>query len=155
MKLRTVFITIGFALLGGVVSAPLMADQSISSNVDAPFNLVLSSTCTQAIALNGALHMTFSITVNDNSTHIHSHANSQDISGVGLVDGSRYTLIIGNNTEFNSNSALPMEMQTSNDFALVGQGSAPNMRVRVVSHITVNANGTVTVEFSKGSIVCQ
>ena len=155
MKLRTVFITIGFALLGGVVSAPLMADQLISSNVDAPFSLVLGSTCTQAIALNGALHMTFSITANDNSTHIHSHANSQDISGVGLVDGSRYSLIMGNNTEINSNSALPMEMQTSNDFALVGQGSAPNMRVRVVSHITVNANGTVTVEFSKGSIVCQ
>ena len=147
----------GFALLGGGVSAPLLADQLISSNVDAPLTLVVpSSTCTtQAIALNGPVHMTFSITVNNNSTHVHSHANSQDISGVGLVDGSRYTLIIGNNGEFNFNSALPMEMQTSNDFDLVGQGSAPNMHVRVVSHMTVNANGTVIVEFSKGSIVCQ
>jgi hypothetical protein len=158
MKLRTVCVAVGFALLQGVVSAPLLADQLITSNVTAPLSIVVQSgTCTtpQAIALSGQLHMSFSITTNNNATHIHSHANSQNISGIGLIDGSRYTLVIVNNGEFNFNGVPPLELQSSSDSDLISQGSTPNLHVRLISHMTVNANGDVTVEFLKGSIVCK
>ena len=158
MKLRTVFITIGFALAGGSISAPLMADQFV--NLDVPLSMVIpSNACTtQAIALNGPVHMSFSLTINNNSIHMHTHTNSQDVSGVGLVDGLRYNLVMGSNGDanfINFTGAPPLEMQTNSDYDLIGQGSAPNMRMRLVTHTTVNANGTVAVEFVKGSIVCQ
>jgi hypothetical protein len=31
-------------------------------------------------------------------------------------------------------------------FNLIGRGGAPNLNVTIVSHLTVNANGEVTVE---------
>jgi len=155
MTLRTVFLTIGFALLAGSISTPLLADQMI--NLDVPLSMVIpSDTCTtQAIALSGPVHLSYEMAINKNSIHIHSHSNTQGVSGIGLVDGLRYNLVMGSNVEINLNGTAPVELMTNTDFALIGQGQAANLRVRLVSHTTVNANGNITVEFVKGSIVCQ
>jgi hypothetical protein len=141
------------AFLAVSCSATLFAD----SNFDAPLSTVVApnSCSSQAIAFQGSVHFTQNITQNKNSVHMSLHGNTQDVKGTGLTDGSNYVLVNGTNVEINSNAGLPSVMDINVDMGLIGQGAAPNLRIRFLLHTTMDANGVVTAEFVKSSTVCQ
>ena len=149
------FLAMGFMLFGGALAAPLMAEQLVQ--MDTPVEMVVSSNpCTnQAIALSGKVHVLMNITTNGNSVHIQIHTNTQDVTGTGLVDGLKYNLVNGGTYNININGAQQMEMMMNCDYDLISQGSAPNQRVRMMVHFTIDANGNPTAEFVKGSSVCK
>ena len=142
-------------ILGGLCCAPLMADQWF--NVDVPMNmLVTDNSCVgQNIAFQGNMHISWNVTTNKSTIHIQEHVNSQNITGVGLTDGSQYMLLDTYHMDNNIGGTLPIVLQTNMDFAFIGKGQAPNARVRVVAHTTVNGAGNLAVDFSKASLVCQ
>jgi hypothetical protein len=72
-----------------------------------------------------------------------------------LVDGLKYNLVNGGSYNLNINGAQQMEMMMNSDYDLISQGSAPNLRVRLVVHFTIDSNGNPTAEFIKGSTVCK
>jgi hypothetical protein len=151
------FFTVGVFVLGNIVCAPLMAERTVSLNSSVEM-VIPSNACTsQPIALHGTVHMFINYTSNANSFHFEMHTNTQDVTGVGLVDGMKYNLVNGSNINVNSNtnSGSQMEMMLNGEFDLIGQGSAPNQRARFVIHVTTDANGNVTADFVKGSTICN
>lgn len=135
-------------------AAPMMAEQLV--NTSAPVSMVATNLCNgQNIALQGATHLTWNMTTNNNSTHLQVHINAQGVSGIGMTDGARYILVDGTNIDNKITGALPLDMRTNVDFALIGNGAAANSRIRMMTHITVDAAGHVSLEFEKSSVVCQ
>jgi hypothetical protein len=150
------FLTIGLVSLGAMCSQTLMADPA-NQWLDIPVAMVIpSSTCTpQAIAFEGTSHTVTHVTITKNSFLLQIHMNMQNVTGTGLLDGSKYNLIEGNDMEMRMTGAGPFDAQMNMEFSLIGQGQAPNSRLRVVLHVTVDANGNTTADFVKGSLVCQ
>jgi hypothetical protein len=147
----------GFALLAVAGCLPVMAENTI--NLDSPVAMVVAkNACTnQALAVHGTAHSVVNVSINKNtpSLHLQSHINMQDVSATGLDDGAKYTVLSVNNTVINLNGLPPVEWQMTFDFGLIGQGQAPNMRIRMLVHSTVDENGNVTADFLKADIVCQ
>src|ERR1043165_7272379 len=154
MKIST-FTKFGAVLLGAFVSLPLMADQFI--NADVPIGIVVpTGICgNQSIAFGGTAHAFVNVTTNKNSLHIRLHLNVQDVSGISLIDGTKYNLVGAQDTEINASGMPPVEAQTNMDFGFIGQGPAPNSRLRFVIHTTVSANGGVSAEVVKAYVMCE
>lgn len=98
----------------------------------------------EVVVLRGNLHAQFHTTFNDaGHVTIKTHSNPQGVSGVGEITGAKYqgtgvtqdifTATVGNQETF------------INNFRVVGQGPGNNFLVHENLHITVNANGTLTV----------
>jgi hypothetical protein len=98
----------------------------------------------EVVVLRGNLHAQFHTTFNDaGHVTIKTHSNPQGVSGVGELTGAKYqgtgvtqdifTATVGNEETF------------INNFRVVGQGPGNNFLVHENLHITVNANGTLTV----------
>jgi len=132
----------------------MVAEQLANSST--PVSMVATNLCNgQNIALQGDTHFSWNLTSNDNSTHLQVHINAQGISGVGMTDGAKYILVNGTNIDTKMTGALPMDMRTNVDYALIGNGAAANSRIRMITHITIDATGHVSLEFEKSTVVCQ
>jgi hypothetical protein len=142
------------ALLAASCSVPVFAD---SNSFDSPVATVIppSACSSQAIAFQGTVHFTQNIVQNKNSLHMTIHGNTQGVKGTGLTDGSNYILVDGTNLEMNSNAGAPLVMDINVDMGVIGQGAAPNFRIRFLLHTTTDANGDMTAQFVKASTVCQ
>jgi hypothetical protein len=151
MKTTALF---GFLATMAAFSPSLLADQV---NITAPLSVVMfNSACSaQPMAFHGDAHMMFDVMTHQNSVRVSIHYNTQGVSGIGLNDGAKYLLLNATNSETNTTSGLPFVTDTNVEMGIIGQGSAPNMRLRSVLHTTVDANGRITAEFTKFSITCH
>jgi hypothetical protein len=105
---------------------------------------------------DGNLHTVFSFTENENRVSGGFHFQPQ---GAKLVDefGRVYSGTGVGRGHFSEpvddNGAVTFS--TVDSFKLIGHGDAPNFLAQLVTHVTINANGDVTVEFEKGSEQCK
>ena len=82
-------------------------------------------------------------------------ANAHDnihVTATGSL-GNSYEGNQENNNPFNGR--VGVEQTFGLTFSEIGTGSAPNFEQHILEHITVNANGTVTVSFSNASANCR
>jgi hypothetical protein len=152
MKRKIVLSTI--TLTAGLVI--LLAD-SAKINLDAPFSETVITCSGDALTLNGIAHEEATAVVNGNTAHIDAHINLQ-ASGLGSPSGTSYTF---NSTAIDNEEVdidpvtLTGEQTIVVEGTLVAQGSAPNERARLQAHITINADGTITIEKVTVSDICQ
>ena len=110
--------------------------------------------CVETVALSGTFHEVEEFFVGPGGKeHLRFHLNAKG-TGVGQTTGARYQW---NDRLFDITNLAPVgaESFTLNDYArLIGQGGAVNTRVGVQVKITVNANGTVTVDRLTGRALC-
>ena len=152
MKYNVIF-AIAAGSFGLALTPTLAAADQTNDN---PVAMVTTTnSCSQAVALTGTAHFFTTLTINNNSIHVKVHSNTDNVSGVGLTDGSKYNLVSGSNVEFNLNGVPPFEFLVNVDANLVGQGAAPNLRTQMLVHITVDAAGNTTAEFVKATTVCR
>jgi hypothetical protein len=106
------------------------------------------------VTLTGDLHVEFQINFdNAGGGHIHILFNPQGISGTGSVTGAKYQ---GTGmTQMGENFKTGFEFTFNNRFDIIGQGPGNNFSVHETAHITVNANGTLTVFFDNFSVTCK
>jgi len=110
----------------------------------------------EAVALSGNLHELTSVTVTANNAHVMFSNNPQGISGVGSVSGDKYQGTgVTRQGENVANGFFPENVTFVNNFRIIGQGPGNNLLVHETSHITVNANRTITVNNVTLSIACQ
>jgi hypothetical protein len=64
--------------------------------------------------------------------------------GVGSLTGAKYSINHTSNQHINSNEAAAGNETFALHFNVIAQGRVPDIPFRVVSHVTVNANGEVT-----------
>ena len=125
-----------------------------SANFILPIEATVATPPGDAVQLAGNLHVRFQVTRDeDGGLHISAHANGQGISGVA-DDGTRYQ---GTGTgNFNAN-VRPLdegatEFTETLNVGLIGQGQAPNYRLHITLHGTINANGDLTAAVEEVAI---
>lgn len=95
----------------------------------------------------------FHVTANANSFHIHFHDNAQGVTGTGLTTGDSYRA--EGSTAFRFNVAAGETQTFINNFLVIGQGPDNNFTVHEKGHLTINANGEVTVSRDEVTVECR
>ena len=156
MKTKLVFLMTVLVLLAG-----LPAYSAVDTNISIPVTISVFVPCAvggtgEVVTLSGDLHVLISTTVNANHISLDSHFQPQGISGVGSVSGDKYqgTGITRQSIEADVVS-FPFILTFVNNFRIIGQGPGNNFLVHQNVHITVNANGTVTVFVDNFSAECM
>ena len=145
-------VSIAFVLIG-LCSEPSRAQAtSTTTNTEMPFTATLTDCNGQSVVVSGTMHMVTQYTVSANGgTHLHINTNWQDVSGTAGT--TTYRAQSNNHSNFNSTGAQS-EVTTIDDVRLISSGSADNLKVRVTTHTTINANGEVTASFTNFEVIC-
>ena len=108
----------------------------------------------EEVHLTGKVNQVFHSTVDSaGGAHVKVHMNDQGISGTGLTTGDKYQRTGATNSEINVK--VGTEHTTVFTLNLIGQGNGNNLLIRLMEHITVNANGIVTAEVENISVECK
>jgi hypothetical protein len=122
-------------------------------NIDIPVSGAVFNPCNgETVTFSGIDHFTIHVTFDGaGGFHADSHDNIH-VTGTGSL-GNSYE---GNQEDNNPfNGRVGVEQTFGLTFSEISKGSAPNFEVHILQHITVNANGTVTVFFSNFSANCR
>jgi hypothetical protein len=106
------------------------------------------------VLLTGVLHDLFHITINGNKFVLKAHDQPQGISGVGEISGDVYHAT-GVTQETFTSGTVGLTDSFINNFKIIGQRPGNNILVHENLHITVNANGTLTVLLDHLTAECK
>lgn len=108
------------------------------------------------VDLTGWLHVVIHTSVsNSGILHAKTHFQPQNLSGTGQVsgDGYRGVGVTQDNVSLHP-GGFPVSFTFVNNFRMIGQGKGNNYQVHENAHVTVNANGDVTVDHSNFRVTC-
>jgi hypothetical protein len=156
LSLITVIVLLVAVLVPSSVSA---AAQTFTVSSTFPIDFLLFIPCADGgageyVELTGNLHDLFHITWTDSGTFRVSFVdNPQGITGTGWTTGAKYqgTGI----TRDNFGGRVGFEETFINNFKIIGQGPGNNFLIHDNFHVTVNANGTLTVFHDNFSMECK
>jgi len=110
----------------------------------------------EIVDLSGPLHTLITETINGNNVSGVMHFQPQGISGIGETTGTKYQATGVTGTSFSQSLQNGQANMTFvNRFNIIGAGPGNNFLVRETSHITFNADGTVTVYFDDFTVECK
>jgi hypothetical protein len=121
------------------------------------FDLVVpaSEGCTgEDVHVYGPIDVTVQTTTDaKGNTHLVTHYTPH-LTAVGLTSGTRY-LAVGPTQIVSFDAAGPSVFNVANIIITVAPGSGDNFVLTEVVHVTLNANGQVTVEFDRINVACR
>ena len=146
--------------IGACVSATLAvayvlpaASGANAAQTDLPISGVVANPCNnEVVTFSGAFHGVMNA-VSDGSGgfNLSSHINVH-VTGTG-DQGNGY---VGDETVNISSHFQAGQVNTqANEFELISKGSAPNFKLDVLSHLTVNPDGTVTASVDNFRQTCS
>jgi hypothetical protein len=117
------------------------AQAAVVTNTTFPTSGVLVG-CTEAIAYSGQDHLVVRVTSDASGGFYDAIHRNIQVTGIGLTTGTSYVL----NAETNENEHF---VGASNftvvlEEVFVSQGPLPNANVRIIEHMTIDANGDIT-----------
>ena len=108
------------------------------------------------VLLFGFLHFLSTSTINGNNVRTKLHFQPQGIKGIGLITGDQYQGTGATQDELKGSLVNGQYEETFIDnFHIIGQGNGNNYLLHETFHITVNANGVVTVLIDKIESDCK
>jgi hypothetical protein len=108
------------------------------------------------VTLTGDLHVLIHETIDSSGGyHFDAHFQPQGISGIGATSGAKYQGTGETSFRFNVPGPPPFEQSFVNNFKIIGQGPGNNFLIHENMHITVNANGDLTVFQDNFSADCK
>ena len=167
MKVRTisprvcaVLIASLFAALAAAAGAPAFGQTSATTTTTSetiPFTGTLTNLCNgDQVTFQGNMHVTNHMTTDSSGgTHLRTHVNYQDVSGTGFPSGLNYRVGTTSNETVNDNDGPQSEVTVIQTVKLITQGPAQNFFLRIVFHITINANGETTSTVDETSVECR
>ena len=106
------------------------------------------------VVFEGNLHILIAVTLDGKGGfHIKQHFQPQGLQGVGLSTGDKYQAT--GVTQIHFNGQVGQTITFINNFRMIGQGPGNNFLVHENYHLTVNANGVVSVEHDNMSVECK
>jgi len=87
--------------------------------------------------------------------HLHFVINDKGSTAVGQTSGITWHQVGATRDAQNFRGSAPVAVSFVNVLNLIGNGSAPNLRIHEVFHVTVNANGRVTTLVDRSRIECR
>ena len=140
-------------LMTALLLIAVIASGAVVVNVDIPVSGAVFNPCNgETVTFSGIDHFTIHVTF-DGAGGFHADAHDNiHVTATGSL-GNSYEGNQEDNNPFNGRVGLVQTFGLT--FSEISNGSAPNFEVHVLQHITVNANGTVTVFFSNFTSNCR
>jgi len=159
MKKNTVIMMFLFAALALFT---VQANAAKQFNDTTEINLTFFVPCAaggagELVDLSGPLHTLITFTINGNNVSGMAHFQPQGIVVIGETTGDKYQATgVTKDTSFKQSFQNGQASQTFvNNFRIIGSGPGNNFLLHEETHITINANGTVTVFHDNFSVVCK
>jgi hypothetical protein len=139
------------------------AAQPAILNTHTPISFpLLTNVCTgEAFAASGFSHLRVTLTLVPNF-HASIEQHFEGVRGIAAITGARYVVPFEEAAQAIIDSdAAPMSVTRENTLQFIRQAEdgslvmGDDFFVHVTSHITVNANGVVSVFFSEPTITCR
>src|SRR5438105_15898847 len=139
---------------------PALATASVTTmNSTVPFSATFFLPCAaggtgESVDMSGTFHLLRQTVINTTGgTTLRGTANPQDVTGVGETTGAsyRYTGVEVSNNHGSVGGALTYIL----GFDIVGHGGATTFRVHMNTHVTIDANGTVTASVANVFSTCS
>ena len=128
---------------------------------DVPFDVNVFVPCAndgqgELILGSGNVHAVLSTTINGNNIKFRSEFNPTGLTALGQVTGTTYHATGVTRQDVTASvAAFPFEATYVNRFFMVSEGAGGNFKFSETQHLTINANGTITVDFYKPVVTCQ
>lgn len=161
--MKTARLALGAVCLVGLLAMTMItpAFAAVQENDTTDINLTVFVPCAaggagELVDLSGPLHTLVSATVNNNKASGYFHFQPQGITGTGETTGLKYQAVGLTQQSFSGslqNGQLALTFV--NNFYIIGQGPGNNFQVHETLHITINADGSVTVSHDNFSATCQ
>jgi hypothetical protein len=118
------------------------SNAAVDSNVTFPTSGVIPFACVEPIAYSGQDHLVSRVTSDSSGGFYDAIHRNVHVTGVGLITGTAYVL----NAEQNINEHFvgASNFTAISDDVFVASGSLPDLHVRIVQHMTIDANGNIT-----------
>jgi len=159
MKTKIPRVTMCLVAMLAIVIVPANAAVQVNDTTD--ISLTVFVPCAaggagEVVDLSGPLHVLISFTINGNNVSGYFHFQPQGISGTGETTGAKYQAT-GVTLESFKNSLQNGQANFTfvNNFRIIGQGPGNNFLVHETLHLTINADGTLTVSHDNFSIDCR
>jgi hypothetical protein len=128
----------------------------IDEHFDLPGPYDLINQCTdETVTVTGTIGDDMHIVINGNTMNFSEHQQGQ-LNGTGSL-GNTYVTNLNENVTLNgissNNGVFIIDDVTV--FRMISKSGAPNFIVRRIAHLTVNANGTVTVDRIDFETTCR
>ena len=147
---------------GGPSSAAYAAAQTMTTVEKIPIDQTSFVPCAaggagEDVHVTGQANLVFHVTLdNTGGAHIKLHGNYQGVIGTGLTTGDKYQATAAiNEVGFVQKGDEDRQVTFLTKINLIGQGDASNFLALSHIHVTVNADGTVTVLFINLSLECR
>ncbi|MFN1835286.1 hypothetical protein AB2B38_008490 [Balneola sp. MJW-20] len=136
------------------ISLNVFAQNGATKTVD-DFNSSFFVPCSgEIINLQGTRTLVSKLFFDENGgLHVMGHFS---INAKGAdSQGNAYNLNYNRNFNLNNPTGPGFTRTVNLGYNLIGQGKAPNLKVRRLMHITVNSNGEVTSSFGNFDVSCK
>jgi len=159
MKTSILNVTLCLVAVMAFMTAP--ANAAIVVNQSNQISLSVFVPCAaggagEIVDLSGPLHTLITLTINGNNFREVLHFQPQGISGTGETTGAKYQATgVTEETTTGSFQNGHFNQTFVNRFDIIGQGPGNNFTIHETAHITINANGTVTVFFDNFAVECK
>ena len=143
------------------VSGPELAAIVSTFNEVVPIDITTFVPCANGgagefVQAVGRLHQVFTTVINANGTvTVRSHNQPQGLTGVGLTTGDKYQATGVTQSTDQVGAPFPAVSTFINNFRFIGAGSNNNLLIHEEGHLTINANGTLTVFVDHISEECR
>jgi hypothetical protein len=142
--------------LGGSVQG-LASATATTTSTSVPIVIVVAIPCAgDLVQLRGNLHLVSTVVMDGSGGfHFSDLVNPQDVSGVGTPSGAMYRGTGETRSDTQSSGPPPINFTFVNNFKIIGQGPDNNLLIHENTHLTVNADGTVTATVDNFSSSCM
>lgn len=152
-RIKSVVLVSSFAMVGVLLIAGHALPAAVANVHDIPLSGAVFNPCNgETVTFTGVDHFTAQVTLDGaGGFHIDLHDNIH-VTATG-DQGNSYE----GNQEDNAplNGRVAMEQTLPFTFSEISKGSAPNFEIHALQHITINANGTVTVSINTFTSSCR
>lgn len=146
--------TLGF--MSFIPDAPISAMPDNGATVTTlPIDFFITICSGEYVEVHGTVHITSNYRA-DHKGGMHIVEN-QNVKAEGIGSfGNKYMLNYAENFKHNiGRSGFPVSYSNPVLAIFVGKGSAPNLKIKGRSHITINHHGVVTAGFEIDYITCK
>jgi len=148
-----------FALLfTAFAAAPAFGQATTTTtNENISFTSSIFNQCNgDTVTFSGTLHVVNTMTTDGSGgTHLKTHSNYQDVTGTGVPSGITYRVGTVSNEVVNDNDGPQSNATVISTVKLIAPGAALNYFMRIVLHITINANGETTSTVQESGFECR
>jgi hypothetical protein len=159
--MKSNFIVKGFACFVAMLFLNFQSSPSASASelVDIDFSVYIpcaNDGLGEEVIFSGTLHVVSTFTINDNNISGFNHFQPQGLKGTGVITGTQYNAT--GVTQYGFNGSLingSYEEMFVNNFRIIGPKTDNNLLVHSSGHITINANGDMTVTHDSFTEECR